>query len=89
MDDIIIGSYFISSSFGNSLIHQNVILSVTTSPMSTYPTTQTLHIIGLSGKDYNNIISIHKKNIERVDYYITGIECLNLLLHHRNAKHLP
>jgi hypothetical protein len=29
MDDIIIGSYFISNSFGNSLIHQNVILSVT------------------------------------------------------------
>jgi hypothetical protein len=29
MDDIIIGSYFISISFGNSLIHKNVILSVT------------------------------------------------------------
>jgi hypothetical protein len=42
------------------------------SPKSAYPITQTLHTIGVSGKDYNNIIYIHKYNIERVDYYITG-----------------
>ena len=60
-----------------------------TSPKSAYPITQTLHTIGVSGKDYNNIIYIHKYNIERVDYYIMGTECLNLLLHHRKAKHLP
>jgi hypothetical protein len=60
-----------------------------TSPKSAYPITQTLHTIGVRGKDYNNKIYIHKYNIERVDYYITGIECLNLLLHHRKAKHLP
>jgi hypothetical protein len=59
-----------------------------TSPKSAYPITQTIHIIGISGKDYNNIIYIYKYNIERVDYYITGTECLNLLLHHRKAKHL-
>jgi hypothetical protein len=50
---------------------------------------QTLHTIGVSGKDYNNIIYIHKFNIERVDYYIMGTECLNLLLHHWEAKHPP
>jgi hypothetical protein len=60
-----------------------------TSPKSAYPITQRLHTIGVSRKDYNNIIYIHMYNIERVDYYITGIECLNLLLHHRKAKHLP
>ena len=38
------------------------------SPKSTYPITQTLHIIGVSGKDYNNIIYIHKYIIGRVDY---------------------
>jgi hypothetical protein len=38
-----------------------------TSPKSAYPITQTLHIIRVSGKDYNNIIYIHKYNIERVD----------------------
>jgi hypothetical protein len=43
-----------------------------TSPKSAYPITQTLHTIGVSEKDYNNIIYIHKYNIERVDYYITG-----------------
>jgi hypothetical protein len=43
-----------------------------TSPKSAYPITQTLHTIGVSGKDCNNIIYIHKYNIERVDYYITG-----------------
>jgi hypothetical protein len=43
-----------------------------TSPKSAYPITQTLRTIGVSGKDYNNIIYIHKYNIERVDYYITG-----------------
>jgi hypothetical protein len=59
------------------------------SPKSAYPIPQTLHTIGVSGKDYNNIIYIHKYNIERVDYYIMGTECLNLLLHHRKAKHLP
>ena len=31
-----------------------------TSPKSAYPITQTLHTIGVSGKDYNNIIYIHK-----------------------------
>jgi hypothetical protein len=30
------------------------------SPKSAYPITQTLHIIGVSGKEYNNIIYIHK-----------------------------
>jgi hypothetical protein len=60
-----------------------------TSPKTTYPITQIYHTIGVSGKDYNNTIYIHKYNIERVDYYITGTECLNLLLHHRKAKHLP
>ena len=30
------------------------------SPKSAYPITQTLHTIGVSGKDYNNIIYIHK-----------------------------
>jgi hypothetical protein len=60
-----------------------------TSPNSAYPITQTLHTIRVSGKDYNNIIYIHKYNIERVYYYITGTECLNLLLHLRKAKHLP
>ena len=40
-------------------------------PKSAYAITQTLHTIGVSGKDYNNIIYIHKCNIERVDYYIT------------------
>jgi hypothetical protein len=43
-----------------------------TSPKSAYPITQTLHNIRVSGKDCNNIIYIHKYNIERVDYYITG-----------------
>jgi hypothetical protein len=43
-----------------------------TSPKSAYPITQTLHTIRVSGKDYNNIIYIHKYNIEKVDYYITG-----------------
>jgi hypothetical protein len=54
-----------------------------TSPKSAYPITQRLRAIGVSKKDYNNIIYIHKYNIERVDYYITCTECLNLLLHHR------
>jgi hypothetical protein len=31
-----------------------------TSPKSPYPITQTLHTIEVSGKDYNNIIYIHK-----------------------------
>jgi hypothetical protein len=31
-----------------------------TLPKSAYPITQTLHTIGVSGKDYNNIIYIHK-----------------------------
>jgi hypothetical protein len=43
-----------------------------TSPKSAYPITQTLHTIGVSGKDYHNIIYIHKYNIQRVDYYIIG-----------------
>jgi hypothetical protein len=43
-----------------------------TSPKSAYPIMQTSHAIGVSGKDYNNIIYIHKYNIERVDYYIIG-----------------
>jgi hypothetical protein len=43
-----------------------------TSPKSAYPITHTLHTIRVSGKDYNNIVYIHKCNIERVDYYITG-----------------
>jgi hypothetical protein len=60
-----------------------------TSPKSAYSITQTLHTIRVSEKDYNNIIYIHKYNIERVNYYITGTECLNLLLHHRKVKHLP
>jgi hypothetical protein len=60
-----------------------------TLPKSAYPITQTLHIIRVSRNDYNNIIYINKYNIERVYYYITGTECLNLLLHHRKAKHLP
>jgi hypothetical protein len=42
------------------------------SPKSAYPITHTLHTIGVSENDYNNIIYIHKYNIERVDYYITG-----------------
>jgi hypothetical protein len=49
-----------------------VICITITSPKSAYPITQTLHTIGVSGKDYNNIIYIHKCSIERVDYYITG-----------------
>jgi hypothetical protein len=47
-----------------------------TPPKSAYPITQTLHNIRISGKDYHNIIYIHKCNIERVDYYIMGTECL-------------
>jgi hypothetical protein len=43
-----------------------------TSPKSAYPITQTSHTIGVSGKDYNNIIYIHKYNVERVYCYITG-----------------
>jgi hypothetical protein len=39
-----------------------------TSPKRAYPITQTLHTIGISGKDYNNIIYIHKYIIGRVDY---------------------
>jgi hypothetical protein len=42
------------------------------SPKSAYPITRTLHTIGVSGKDYNNIIYNHECNIERVDYYIIG-----------------
>jgi hypothetical protein len=60
-----------------------------TLPKSAYPTTQALHTIDVSGKDYNNIIYIHRYNIERVDYYITGTECLKLLLHHRKANTFP
>jgi hypothetical protein len=72
----------------NCLVGPVISISIT-SPKSAYPITQTLHTIGVSEKDYNNIIYIHKYSIERVDYYIMGTECLNLLLHHRKAKHLP
>jgi hypothetical protein len=58
------------------------------SPKSAYPIMQTLHTIGVSWKDYSNIIYIHKYNIERVDYYIIGFWMLKLI-HHRKAKHLP
>jgi hypothetical protein len=37
-----------------------VICICMTSPKSAYPIMQTLHIIGVGGKDYNNIIDIHK-----------------------------
>jgi hypothetical protein len=59
-----------------------------TSPKSTYPITHTLHTIRVSGKDYNNIIYIHKCNIEELVITYLGTECLNLL-QHRKAKHLP
>jgi hypothetical protein len=41
-----------------------------TLPKSAYHIRHTLHTIRVSGKDYNNIIYIHKYNIKRVDYYI-------------------
>ena len=37
-----------------------------TSPKSDYPIMQTLHTIGVRGRDYNNIIYIYSYNIERV-----------------------
>jgi hypothetical protein len=72
----------------NGSVGPVICISITL-PKSAYPINQTLHTIRVSRKDYNRIIYIHKYNIERVDYYIMGIECLNLLLHHRKAKHLP
>jgi hypothetical protein len=38
----------------------SVICISITSPKSASPITQTLHNIGVSGKDYNNIVHIHK-----------------------------
>jgi hypothetical protein len=43
----------------NDLVGPVIYISIT-SPKSAYPITQTLHTIGVSGKDYNNIIYIHK-----------------------------
>jgi hypothetical protein len=43
----------------NGLVGSITCISII-SPKSVYPITQTLHAIGVSRKDYNNIIYIHK-----------------------------
>jgi hypothetical protein len=84
----VLGTSYSHAGAHNGSVGPSICISITT-PKSAYPITQTLHTIKVSGKDYYNIIYIHKYNIERVDYYITGTECLNLLLHHRKANTFP